>query len=53
MGLEGTDPRISHQDFSLQAKGLKRLQGMELFERLLRQEAAEPRLSTERAAPGR
>jgi hypothetical protein len=53
MTLGETNPTIGHQDFSLQAKGLKRLHGLDLFQELLRQEAAEPHVAADRAAPGR
>jgi hypothetical protein len=53
MDLEGTNPRIVHQDFSLLAKGSKRLRGMALFEDILRRQAAEPRVAADGAAPRR
>jgi hypothetical protein len=53
MDLQGTNPRMVHQDFSLQAKGLKHLRGMTLFEEILRKEADEPRVTADRAVPGR
>jgi hypothetical protein len=53
MDLDGMNPRMVHEDFSLQVKGSKPLPGMAIFEDMLRNEAAEPHVAADRAAPGR
>lgn len=52
MDLLGTDIFIPHPDFSLTGHGIKRLPGMDDFDRML-EGAAEPGVAADRAAPGR